>query len=105
MSDSTSSPPAPVRRVVTGHTPEGKSVIIEDGPIAGRLFRPEIPNSSVSASIYETDQFPSENALGPELYTPSVEVKVVSKGGSTFSVIDFSPGLVTVSRTTVRLSS
>ena len=89
--------PPPVRRVVTGHTPEGKSIILADGPVPGRRFQPDIPNSSTSSSIYETEEFPSENPVGSELYTASTEVKVVSKGGSTFSVIDYKPGAVSVS--------
>lgn len=106
MSESTSTSPLPppVRRIVTGHTPEGKSIVLEDGPVAGRPFRPQDPYSSVSASIFETDQFPSENPVGSELYTPTVEVKVVSKGGSTFSVIDFAPGAESVSES-IRLLS
>ena len=49
---------APIRRVVTGHTPEGKSVIIEDAPIQPHTFRTSL---TLFSDLFWTDQAPASN--------------------------------------------
>lgn len=89
-----SSPFPPVRRVVTGHTPSGKSVFLEDRPVAGHPF-----SGAVLTGLYRSDEFPASNqdavdADGKVTFTDLIASKpyeLVSPTGTTFRAIDTPP--------------
>jgi hypothetical protein len=61
----------PIRRVVTGHTPEGRSTVISDGPTPGGFETPVWPGRG-QTGIWVTNQAPASNkeeAL-PDLASP-----------------------------------
>ena len=85
-----------VRRVVTGHNDSGKSIVIEDNVIAPRYL---IPNSEAGSRFYDlflTDKFPISNSGEFVDKVKGKPAEVVSKGGSTFKIVDMPPGTVTV---------
>lgn len=92
---SSSLPPFPsVRRVVTGHTPEGKAVFLEDQPALSRPFGPH-PGSALRIDLYRTDEFPNTNAIN---YVDLTSDEVLSENGNTFRVVDYPPHSASVSR-------
>jgi hypothetical protein len=77
-----------VRRVVTGHNAQGKSVFVMDGPCPHVFQR--APGSAVVAELWETRGTPADNRRnddaidrGPRLAPP--------KNGSVFRVIEYPP--------------
>jgi quercetin dioxygenase-like cupin family protein len=80
----------PIRRVVTGHTPEGRSTVISDGPTPARAETPVWPGRGQTA-IWVTNQAPASNkddAL-PDLTSP---LPGFGEGaGSAFVVIQIPP--------------
>src|SRR5271155_2893951 len=80
----------PIRRVVTGHTPEGRSTIISDGPTPGGFETPVWPGRGQTA-VWVTNQAPASNkddAL-PDLTSP---LPGFADGtGSAFVVIQIPP--------------
>ncbi|KLO16715.1 hypothetical protein SCHPADRAFT_203691 [Schizopora paradoxa] len=95
---STTSPFPPVRRVVTGHTTSGRSVVLEDGPIEGKaLFE---GSDTAYAGLYRHDEFPASNQdaheHGEEVpkfadCIASKPKELFSPSGSTFWAIDTAP--------------
>jgi hypothetical protein len=57
-------PPAPVRRIVTGHSAEGKGTIIHDDEVTAVLMRPEVIENTISrtARIWTTKETPADNS-------------------------------------------
>src|SRR4051812_23251883 len=72
--------PPPVRRVVTGHNAEGKSVIAIDEVISGERF----------TVVWTTDKSPADN-LDPE-DGGARKVGLVQPGGSVLRIGELPPG-------------
>jgi mannose-6-phosphate isomerase-like protein (cupin superfamily) len=73
-----------IRRVVTGHTPEGKSVLVSDGTPPRTVVIPGIKDSSITA-VWATDY--GMSALpGSDDPTPAMTTFVPNSGGTRFLV-------------------
>lgn len=88
------SPFPPVRRVVTGHTSDGKAVFLEDKTVPTVLYSPE-PGGSLKADLYRTEEFPSANSVD---HVESKNEELVSDGGSTLRAWDIPPHSASASR-------
>ncbi|KAF7340320.1 Cupin-2 domain-containing protein [Mycena venus] len=90
---STKSPFPPVRRVVTGHTPAGKSTLIADTVQPARYFTPE--STSPMYGLHYTGESPAvidaEISKG-EWVDEIKDHPEVFSGGSNFRSWDFAPG-------------
>ncbi|KAJ7087042.1 hypothetical protein C8R43DRAFT_908988 [Mycena crocata] len=99
------SPFAPVRRVVTGHTPAGKSTVVADTVQPPTFWSPE--STSPIYDLCRTGGSPpaidSELTQGKWLDEIVQNPEHVSKEGSVFRVFEFSPGTVSPMHRTVSL--
>ncbi|KAI5115098.1 hypothetical protein M0805_002289 [Coniferiporia weirii] len=80
----------PVRRVVTGHSPEGKSIVLEDAPVKPHPFR-NVP--AYFSDLFWTDTTPP--AIPPGDFTDHAKEHphdLFCKTGSTFRVVETPPG-------------
>lgn len=97
---SSRSPFAPVRRVVTGHTSEGKSTVVADTIQPPTFWSPE--SISPIYDLCRTGESPaaidSEIPEGKWVDEIAQNPEHVSKDGSVFRVFEFSPGTVSVCR-------
>lgn len=94
------SPPSPfpnVRRVVTGHSPSGTAVFLDDHTVKPR----PIENGALFTDLFRTEEFPVSNSVKFSDKIKDTPEELVSKGGSTFRVVDMPPGCVTVCATMV----
>ncbi|KAJ7139254.1 hypothetical protein C8R44DRAFT_693698 [Mycena epipterygia] len=102
---SSRSPFAPVRRVVTGHTSEGKSTVVADTIQPPTFWSPE--SISPIYDLCRTGESPaaidSELAEGEWVDEIAQNPEHVSKDGSVFRVFEFSPGTVSPVHRTVSL--
>ena len=84
--------PRPIRRVVTGHTPDGQATIIMDGP-APLVTQGADPEGG-STVVWITDRAPASNA-GSADAAPWRDERVPtppqSRGGTLLRVVDFLP--------------
>jgi hypothetical protein len=78
----------PVRRVVTGHNADGKSIFIIDG--ASPHVRARAPGSAVVTNLWETHATPARNVGNADAVAPGFRLPP-PKGGSVFRVIDYPP--------------
>ena len=78
----------PIRRVVTGHNAEGKSIFIFDGPAP--TTRTRGPGSAFSTELWETRSTPADNRGGedPTLHPYRLPPPA---GGSVFRIIAYPP--------------
>ena len=77
----------PVRRVVTGHDAEGRSIILADGPA------PTVMTSATSSTLtdlWETTQAPASNAGGEDASLRPVRL-MPPKNGAVFRIVEFPP--------------
>ena len=79
---------APIRRIVTGHDPNGKAVVWLDSAASNhKASNPKVQ----STLIWSTDETPA-----PYLITADAGAKLIGTappaGGSRFAVIEFQPG-------------
>jgi hypothetical protein len=83
--------PKPVRRVVTGHTPDGRATIVMDGP-APQVSQGADPEGG-STVLWVTDAAPASNAGNEEAAPAGVRLPVppASRGGTVFRIVDFLP--------------
>ena len=83
--------PRPVRRVVTGHTPEGRSTIIMDEPAP--QVTPAAEPEGGSTVLWVTDTAPASNAGNEDAAPAGVRnpVPPPSPGGSIIRIVDFLP--------------
>jgi hypothetical protein len=82
----------PIRRIVTGHNANGRSVIIMDGPAPDVLASPVSPKV-VGTLLWRTDRSPASNR-GSEDMAPSglrVPTPPQEKGGSVFRITEIPP--------------
>ncbi len=83
--------PKPVRRVVTGHTPEGRSTIVSDEPA------PQVTPGAFadvgSTVLWVTDRAPASNAGNDDAAPGGVRnpVPPPAPGGTIFRIVDFAP--------------
>ena len=82
-----STPYPPVRRVVTGHTPEGKSVVADDSHVQPYAF-----GFSSFSDIFWTDEFPSKSVVGFKDIAKEHEKQLVNEKGSSFRLVETPPG-------------
>ncbi|KAF9004759.1 hypothetical protein BDQ17DRAFT_1240747 [Cyathus striatus] len=107
MSSSTNLSPLPsVRRVLTGHTVDGKATFIVDETITPRLFAPDINQNTVH-EVYRTETVPasidSEMTTGSFVDEAKTNHSLTSPKGSTFRSFDLEPGSITPFHRTVTL--
>jgi len=84
--------PKPVRRIVTGHNAEGRSVILMDGPAPDQLQSLFSP-AYYSTLLWRTDRSPASNR-GNEDAAPAglrVPTPPEHKGGTVFRISDIPP--------------
>lgn len=82
---------APLRRVVTGHDEQGRSVILSDGPAPHSNAPASVPDL-VARVVWMTDEMPVSNA-GNEDAAPAGLVPPIGPppNGTIFRVADFPP--------------
>ncbi|KAI5119783.1 hypothetical protein M0805_009254 [Coniferiporia weirii] len=90
----------PIRRVVTGHTPEGKSVVLKDAPVEPH---PRGKSAAYYTDLFWTDANPPDNAVDFNDLAKEHSQDLFSTTGSTFLVADTPPGNSTVLHRTVTL--
>ncbi|KAF7340319.1 Cupin-2 domain-containing protein [Mycena venus] len=102
---STQSPFPPVRRVVTGHTPAGKSTVIADTVQPARYFTPE--SISPVYDLHYTGESPAvidaEISKGEWVDEVKDHTEVFSGNGSNFRCLDLAPGSVSPLHRTITL--
>ena len=77
----------PIRRIVTGHDAEGRSIILADGPA------PTVMTSATNTTLtdlWETTQTPASNAGGADASLRPVHL-MPPKNGSIFRIVEFPP--------------
>ena len=79
--------PKKIRRVVTGHNAEGKSVIISDDPSPHVLALPGVEDFALT-NLWVTDGSPADNAGYPDAACRSVVLEP-PPGGTIFRVVEF----------------
>jgi len=97
-----SSPPAhssypPVRRIVTGHSPSGKSIFLEDKTVHGHTFSEN--SDALFTDLYSHDGFPASNqdtigTSGDVTFTDLIASKpneLISRTGTTLRAVDTAP--------------
>lgn len=89
-SENSPSPPfPPVRRVVTGHTVEGKYIVVQDAPV---LPHPYCARRRVYfTDLFWTEEFPSENDVEFKDQAKEHETDHFSPNGSNFRLSEFPP--------------
>lgn len=93
MSSTAAPQPPPVRRVITGHAPDGKAIFADDAPVRSYPFK---DTTTVMTDLYRADGYPSSNnggfgdAIGP------CEDGLVNPGGGFFRIVDMPPHTETV---------
>ncbi len=96
-SEHTSSPYPPVRRVITGHTPSGKSTFVEDKPVTAHVALEGL--DWLFTGLYRHDEFPASNQDPSKSnedvrFTDVIASKpkeLFSRTGTTFWGIDVPP--------------
>lgn len=81
---------APIRRVITGHSPEGKSIIVEDAPVEPYQAFPG--SKSLSSDIYWTTENVPDNDIVFKDHAKEHAREFVGPAGNAFKVIDMPPG-------------
>ena len=78
----------PVRRVVTGHDPQGRAVVMMDGPAASVLNRPSRPGVALT-NLWATGDTPTTRADRDPVDRPVVLSP--PPGGTVFRIVQFDP--------------
>ena len=79
--------PGPIRRVVTGHTPEGKSFVEADSQVHPRVLGGE----NLAIDLYWTDKFPAVNAGDFKDTIKDHVAELYGPNGTAFRVVDIPP--------------
>ena len=99
MSDSDYALPK-VRRVITGHTPEGVATVIQEEVTEPKFWHPKSRNGVFD--IYRADTVPANNdqAKGEWVdliaQSPVGRAGLITPNGATVRVFDYPPGTTTV---------
>jgi len=79
------------RRIVTGHAPDGRSVVIEDGVVP---YVRSVPGATFD-EVWATGAAPEPLSLKPVVEPTRPDPAIAPPaGGSTIRIIDFDPGMV-----------
>jgi quercetin dioxygenase-like cupin family protein len=83
--------PKPIRRIVTGHTPDGRSTIISDEP-APQVTPGAVPEGG-STVLWVTDRSPGSNSGNEDAAPGGVRNPIPPpwRGGTILRVVDFVP--------------
>lgn len=107
-SNSSKSPFACIRRVVTGHTPSGEAITLRDEVQPPKAWSPA--DESVFYDLYRSNETPALNdaEFSKEGWVDLIEgypgiAGVVSRNGSVFRSFDLAPGAISVSHTLIQL--
>jgi quercetin dioxygenase-like cupin family protein len=76
------------RRIVTGQDPQGRSVVLYDGPAPNVKRR---PSGLVSTLLWATDESPADAARSDDRAAREIGIPPPERG-SIFRVVDFPPG-------------
>jgi len=79
----------PVRRIVTGHNDNGKSIIISDGPSPHAIALAGVSSFGVT-DIWKTDQAPASNEGNQDPCSAQISL-APPPSGSVFRVVQFPP--------------
>jgi hypothetical protein len=80
--------PKPIRRVVTGHNADGKSVLVMDGA-PPQIYR-RSPGSAVVTELWETRGAPADNRGNAEVTDHPFRL-APPKTGSVFRIVEYPP--------------
>jgi hypothetical protein len=82
----------PVRRIVTGHDPEGRAIILKDGP-APSIFEPTARPGEAITEIWRTEASPASNRGNddPSAAPPTKPQLMPPKHGTVLRIVDFPP--------------
>lgn len=83
----------PVRRIVTGHTLDGKAVVLDDSLVE---LDPTREPPHVFADIYWSESNPDKNAVDWKDVTRDHSTELVGRDGSSARVIQVPPGAASV---------
>lgn len=86
----------PMRRVITGHNAQGKSVILADGPSPHALELPGMPGLAL-INLWVTDRAPAANAGSADAAARPVVLEPPPQG-TIFRVVDFPPDAATAGK-------
>jgi mannose-6-phosphate isomerase-like protein (cupin superfamily) len=78
-----------VRRVVTGHDPEGRSLIVSDGPATSVKEIPTFPGLALT-DLWETASAPASNAGNADAAARPVHLEP-PQNGTIFRIVEFPP--------------
>jgi len=78
-----------VRRVLTGHDPEGRSTFIADGPAPNVKEMPHFPGLALT-DLWETKGAPASNAGGSDAASRPVHLEP-PKNGTILRIVEFPP--------------
>ncbi|EKM52480.1 uncharacterized protein PHACADRAFT_260922 [Phanerochaete carnosa HHB-10118-sp] len=90
----------PVRRIITGHTSDGKAVFADDAPASSYPFA---GSTTVFTDLYRSDGFPASNDGGFEDAVKHRDNGLVNPNGSVFRAVDVPPRTESVLHRTVTL--
>lgn len=93
MSNDAKPPYPPLRRVVTGTSPEGKSVFVEDSAMESFAWA---DGPSYFSGVFRTDEHPASNAVEFKDSIQGERKELFSTTGSTFWMVEMPPGKDTV---------
>ena len=79
----------PIRRVVTGHKEDGKSIVLSDEQLPSRLAG---DTSSRCTEIFRTEEFPSDNGVVFHDLVKEKEHSLISENGSALWSFEMPPG-------------
>jgi hypothetical protein len=79
----------PVRRIVTGHDAEGRSIFLEDGP-APNVFRPSHSPNVGLTNLWLTDALPASNGDGPDPTAQPFRLEPPANG-NVVRIVEFPP--------------
>ena len=84
--------PAPVRRIITGHDKDGKSIFLKD-EAASNVFAPKMLAGLSLTDLWETKSVPASNAGEEDAAARPFKLEP-PKGGTVFRVVEFPPDAV-----------
>jgi hypothetical protein len=79
----------PIRRIVTGHDAEGRSIFVADGPAPHPFSPSHSPNVGLT-NLWLTDTLPASNADGPEPTAQPFRLEPPA-AGNVVRIVEFPP--------------
>jgi hypothetical protein len=78
-----------VRRIVTGHDAQGRSIVVMDGPSPHVMHLPGVPQFGVT-DLWKTHQAPASNAGNADSCAPPITL-APPRQGTVFRIVEFPP--------------